>query len=58
MNKWRNPTGWLCAVAMPFALLLLSGCGSSDALQEEYDLKSRQRQFTHRWLQLVSGVIP
>ncbi|MEN3626457.1 type VI secretion lipoprotein/VasD, partial [Salmonella sp. KL18194] len=26
MNKWRNPTGWLCAVAMPFALLLLSGC--------------------------------
>ncbi|HIH1547804.1 TPA: hypothetical protein ACYJH5_004762, partial [Salmonella enterica] len=25
MNKWRNPTGWLCAVAMPFALLLLSG---------------------------------
>ncbi|EHX0864703.1 type VI secretion lipoprotein/VasD, partial [Salmonella enterica] len=23
MNKWRNPTGWLCAVAMPFALLLL-----------------------------------
>ncbi|HFY9382773.1 TPA: type VI secretion lipoprotein/VasD, partial [Salmonella enterica subsp. enterica serovar Typhimurium] len=27
MNKWRNPTGWLCAVAMPFALLLLSGCG-------------------------------
>ncbi|EIF6316736.1 type VI secretion system lipoprotein TssJ, partial [Salmonella enterica] len=32
MNKWRNPTGWLCAVAMPFALLLLSGCGSSDAL--------------------------
>ncbi|EIN2821002.1 type VI secretion lipoprotein/VasD, partial [Salmonella enterica subsp. enterica serovar Typhimurium] len=22
----------LCAVAMPFALLLLSGCGSSDSL--------------------------
>ncbi|EAA3617114.1 hypothetical protein FYL88_24550, partial [Salmonella enterica subsp. enterica serovar Typhimurium] len=32
VNKWRNPTGWLCAVAMPFALLLLSGCGSSDSL--------------------------
>ncbi len=30
MNKWRNPIGWLCAVAMSFALLLLSGCGSSD----------------------------
>ncbi|EBQ6489867.1 type VI secretion system lipoprotein TssJ, partial [Salmonella enterica] len=27
MNKWRNPTRRLCAVAMPFALLLLSGCG-------------------------------
>ncbi|EIT6963793.1 type VI secretion system lipoprotein TssJ, partial [Salmonella enterica subsp. enterica serovar Indiana] len=25
MNEWRNPTRWLCAVAMPFALLLLSG---------------------------------
>ncbi|MCQ3499826.1 type VI secretion lipoprotein/VasD, partial [Salmonella enterica subsp. enterica serovar Indiana] len=25
---------WLCAVAMPFALLLLSGCGSSDALPD------------------------
>ncbi|ENN0989734.1 type VI secretion lipoprotein/VasD, partial [Salmonella enterica] len=24
----------LCAVAMPFALLLLSGCGSSDALPD------------------------
>ncbi|EBR9087941.1 type VI secretion system lipoprotein TssJ, partial [Salmonella enterica subsp. enterica serovar Oranienburg] len=23
MNKWRNPTRRLCAVAMPFALLLL-----------------------------------
>ncbi|HCM4859136.1 TPA: type VI secretion system lipoprotein TssJ, partial [Salmonella enterica subsp. enterica serovar Ohio] len=23
MNEWRNPTRWLCAVAMPFALLLL-----------------------------------
>ncbi|EIC0606242.1 type VI secretion lipoprotein/VasD [Salmonella enterica subsp. enterica serovar Typhimurium] len=32
VNKWRNTTGWLCAVAMPFALLLLSGCGSSDSL--------------------------
>ncbi|EBU7629280.1 type VI secretion system lipoprotein TssJ, partial [Salmonella enterica subsp. enterica serovar Virchow] len=39
MNKWRNPTGWLCAVAMPFALLLLSGCGSSDALP---DLESQR----------------
>ncbi|EEI8812404.1 type VI secretion lipoprotein/VasD, partial [Salmonella enterica] len=26
--------GWLCAVAMPFALLLLSGCGSSDSLPD------------------------
>ncbi|WP_432214678.1 hypothetical protein, partial [Salmonella enterica] len=26
VNKWRNPTGWLCAVPMPFALLLLSAC--------------------------------
>ncbi|ELD7919915.1 type VI secretion lipoprotein/VasD [Salmonella enterica subsp. enterica serovar Rissen] len=34
VNKWRNPTGWLCAVAMPFALLLLSGCGSSDSLPD------------------------
>ncbi|EAA4013987.1 type VI secretion lipoprotein/VasD, partial [Salmonella enterica subsp. enterica serovar Montevideo] len=25
---------WLCAVAMPFALLLLSGCGSSDSLSD------------------------
>ncbi|EAU7822078.1 type VI secretion system lipoprotein TssJ, partial [Salmonella enterica] len=25
MNKWRNPTRRLCAVAMPFVLLLLSG---------------------------------
>ncbi|EKJ9438002.1 type VI secretion lipoprotein/VasD, partial [Salmonella enterica] len=25
---------WLCAVAMPFALLLLSGCGSSDSLPD------------------------
>ncbi|EDP9094203.1 type VI secretion lipoprotein/VasD, partial [Salmonella enterica subsp. enterica] len=24
----------LCAVAMPFALLLLSGCGSSDSLPD------------------------
>ncbi|ECF0042523.1 type VI secretion lipoprotein/VasD, partial [Salmonella enterica subsp. enterica serovar Montevideo] len=24
----------LCAVAMPFALLLLSGCGSSDSLSD------------------------
>ncbi|EKF1080032.1 type VI secretion system lipoprotein TssJ, partial [Salmonella enterica subsp. enterica serovar Derby] len=32
MNEWRNPTRWLCAVAMPFVLLLLSGCGSSDSL--------------------------
>ncbi|EGS6242585.1 type VI secretion system lipoprotein TssJ, partial [Salmonella enterica] len=24
MNKWRNPTRRLCAVAMPFVLLLLS----------------------------------
>ncbi|EAA4028151.1 type VI secretion system lipoprotein TssJ, partial [Salmonella enterica subsp. enterica serovar Infantis] len=23
MNKWRNPTRRLCAVAMPFVLLLL-----------------------------------
>ncbi|EAB7496069.1 type VI secretion lipoprotein/VasD, partial [Salmonella enterica] len=28
------PPGWLCAVAMPFALLLLSGCGSSDSLPD------------------------
>ncbi|WP_230011953.1 type VI secretion system lipoprotein TssJ [Citrobacter koseri] len=34
MNKRRNPTGWLCAVAMSFALLLLSGCSSSDALPD------------------------
>ncbi|MGS9140165.1 type VI secretion system lipoprotein TssJ, partial [Salmonella enterica subsp. enterica serovar Infantis] len=27
MNKLRNPTQRLCAVAMPFVLLLLSGCG-------------------------------
>ncbi|EJB1574177.1 type VI secretion lipoprotein/VasD, partial [Salmonella enterica subsp. enterica serovar Newport] len=27
-------TRWLCAVAMPFALLLLSGCGSSDSLPD------------------------
>ncbi|ECF2753866.1 type VI secretion system lipoprotein TssJ [Salmonella enterica subsp. enterica serovar Ituri] len=39
MNKWRNPTRRLCAVAMPFALLLLSGCGSSDALP---DLESQR----------------
>ncbi|EAX1469811.1 type VI secretion system lipoprotein TssJ, partial [Salmonella enterica subsp. enterica serovar Typhimurium var. 5-] len=39
MNEWRNPTRWLCAVAMPFALLLLSGCGSSDALP---DLESQR----------------
>ncbi|MBJ3225152.1 type VI secretion lipoprotein/VasD, partial [Salmonella enterica subsp. enterica serovar Bovismorbificans] len=25
---------WLCAVAMPFVLLLLSGCGSSDSLPD------------------------
>ncbi|EBU8701522.1 type VI secretion lipoprotein/VasD, partial [Salmonella enterica subsp. enterica serovar Kokomlemle] len=25
---------WLCVVAMPFALLLLSGCGSSDSLPD------------------------
>ncbi|EBX1354266.1 type VI secretion lipoprotein/VasD [Salmonella enterica subsp. enterica serovar Okatie] len=34
VNEWRNPTRWLCAVAMPFALLLLSGCGSSDSLPD------------------------
>ncbi|EAZ9182754.1 type VI secretion system lipoprotein TssJ [Salmonella enterica] len=39
MNKRRNPTRWLCAVAMSFALLLLSGCGSSDALP---DLESQR----------------
>ncbi|EMA9352661.1 type VI secretion system lipoprotein TssJ, partial [Salmonella enterica subsp. enterica serovar Kentucky] len=39
MNKWRNPTRRLCAVAMPFVLLLLSGCGSSDALP---DLESQR----------------
>ncbi|EBS6357101.1 hypothetical protein D4E88_23000 [Salmonella enterica subsp. enterica serovar Albany] len=39
MSKWRSPTRWLCAVAMPFALLLLSGCGSSDALP---DLESQR----------------
>ncbi|EDW0318292.1 type VI secretion system lipoprotein TssJ [Salmonella enterica] len=39
MNEWCNPTRWLCAVAMPFALLLLSGCGSSDALP---DLESQR----------------
>ncbi|MGS8686205.1 type VI secretion system lipoprotein TssJ, partial [Salmonella enterica subsp. enterica serovar Infantis] len=31
MNKCRNPTRRLCAVAMHFVLLMLSGCGSSDA---------------------------
>lgn len=31
MNKWRNPGGRLCAVAMPFALILFSGCGSNNA---------------------------
>lgn len=25
MNKWRNPGGWLCAVALSF-VCLLSGC--------------------------------
>lgn len=30
MNKWRNPGGRLCAVAMPFAFFLLYGCGGSD----------------------------
>ncbi|MEO56446.1 type VI secretion lipoprotein/VasD, partial [Salmonella enterica] len=34
VNKWRNPTRRLCAVAMPFVLLLLSGCGSSDSLPD------------------------
>jgi type VI secretion system protein VasD len=32
VNKWRNHTGWLCAVALSL-LPLLSGCGSnSDTL--------------------------
>ncbi|MEJ1696352.1 type VI secretion system lipoprotein TssJ, partial [Escherichia coli] len=25
MNKWRNPGGWLCALALSF-VCLLSGC--------------------------------
>ncbi|EAX5652088.1 fimbrial protein [Salmonella enterica] len=57
MNKWRNPTGWLCAVAMPFALLLLSGCGSSDALPDlesqrlDLSVKASDKGLVHKSLQ-------
>lgn len=34
MNEWRNPSGRLCAVAMPIVFLLLYGCGGSDTLPD------------------------
>lgn len=38
LNQWRNPTGWLCAVALSL-LPLLSGCGSSNDMLPDLELQ-------------------